>query len=238
MSESWRTTAATSQSGFWQLARRVRRGVRFFSLPNIAPYNWLVRLLANGIAATWRATVRVLVAEPYLKAHCRRVGRRVHTDAFLHWIQGRGVIEIGDDVLLDGKSSFAFTNRYTAEPTLTIGSRCYIGHGCRFVVGRSITIGSDVRLAAGVTLREASGHPLNPARRAEGAAAAAETVRPIVIGDGAWVGAEATILAGVRVGKGAVVATCAVVTRDVPDNVVVAGNPARVVREDLDRADD
>lgn len=235
MTESWRTSAATSQKGFWRLARKIRGYVRFFSLPNFAPYNWLVRLLSDGIATTWRAAIRVIVAEPYLKAHCRRVGRRVHTDCFLHWIQGNGVIEIGDDVLLDGKSSIAFTSRYAAEPTLRIGNRCYIGHGCRFIVGRSITIGSDVRLAAGVTIREASGHPLNPALRAEGQAAPPDSVRPITIEDGAWIGADATILAGVRVGQGAVVATCAVVTRDVPPNTVAAGNPARIVREEIDR---
>ena len=54
---------------------------------------------------------------------------------------------------------------------------------------------------------------------------------PIVIGDKVWIGANATVLPGVTIGKGAIVAAGAVVTRDVPPNTIVAGVPARVVRE-------
>ncbi len=230
--------AATSSHPAWRAARAVRREVLDFSLPAIAPITWPVRALVNVVRATFHALMRVCIAEPYLKAHCSRVGRSVHTGPFVHWIQGHGRIDIGDDVLLDGKSSITFAARYADRPELRIGSRCYIGHGCRFVVGERIVIGDDVRLAAGVTLREASGHPLNPARRAAGDPAPRESVRPIVVEDGAWLGADCTVLGGVRIGRGAVVATCAVVTRDVAPGTVVAGNPARVVREDLDAASD
>jgi acetyltransferase-like isoleucine patch superfamily enzyme len=53
---------------------------------------------------------------------------------------------------------------------------------------------------------------------------------PITIGNGSWIGASATVLAGVSIGSGAVVAAGAVVTEDVPDDVVVAGVPARIVK--------
>jgi acetyltransferase-like isoleucine patch superfamily enzyme len=53
---------------------------------------------------------------------------------------------------------------------------------------------------------------------------------PVVIGDGTWVGARAMVLPGVTIGRRVVVAAGSVVTRDVPDDVLVAGNPARVVR--------
>jgi acetyltransferase-like isoleucine patch superfamily enzyme len=231
-------TAATSPHPFWRAVRAVRRSLLRFSLPSFRLITWPIRLLVTAVQRTYHALMRVFVAEPHFKAHCRTVGRNVHTGPYVHWMQGRGTIEVGDDVLVDGKSSFTFTARYAAHPTLRIGSRCYIGHGCRFVVGREITIGNDVRLAAGVTLREASGHPLHPGRRAAGEAAPESSIRSIVIEDEAWLGADATILSGVRVGRGAVVATCAVVTRDVPAGTVVAGNPARVVREDLDNATD
>jgi acetyltransferase-like isoleucine patch superfamily enzyme len=62
-----------------------------------------------------------------------------------------------------------------------------------------------------------------------------ETKGPIVVGDHAWVGAGVIVLSGVRIGKGAVVAAGSVVTHDVPDNAIVAGVPARLVkmRDDL-----
>jgi maltose O-acetyltransferase len=56
-------------------------------------------------------------------------------------------------------------------------------------------------------------------------------VRPVTIGNGAWLGARCTILPGVNVGEGAIVAAGAVVTHDVPANTMVAGVPARAIRD-------
>ena len=57
--------------------------------------------------------------------------------------------------------------------------------------------------------------------------------RPLTIGDHVWIGTGAMVLGGVTIGDGAVVAAGSVVTKDVPGKVIVAGNPARVVREDV-----
>ena len=57
--------------------------------------------------------------------------------------------------------------------------------------------------------------------------------KPIVINDDVWIGTRCTILPGVTVGKGAIIGACSVVTKDVPDYVVVAGNPARVIKHRL-----
>lgn len=87
-----------------------------------------------------------------------------------------------------------------------------------------ITIEDDVQIGPRVNLTSGN-HPLAPSERT--------TVipRPIVIKRNAWIGAAATILPGVTVGENAVVAAGAVVSRDVPDNTVVAGVPAKVVKE-------
>ncbi|WP_390896268.1 DapH/DapD/GlmU-related protein [Propionibacterium acidifaciens] len=80
------------------------------------------------------------------------------------------------------------------------------------------------------------GHPLSPAgRRAKLARG-----EPVTIGDDAWLGAKVAMLPGATIGSNVVVAVGAVVTKDVPDNVIVAGVPARVVRtidDDVDRGD-
>lgn len=233
MTSRLRHKLATGQDPLSRGVRRLHRGARGFSIPwpraITVPYR--VGYVAVRSLIHWLR--RTFVAGPIFRSYCARVGRNFRTDIYVHWVQGSGRIEVGDDVLIDGKCSFNFTNRYDRTPTVRIGSRCYIGHDCTFVVGRLIEIGSDVRLARGVTLRESPGHPLDPVARARGDAAEPETVRPIVVEDGAWIGADATILPGVTVGAGSVVATCAVVTKSVPPGVVVAGNPAKVIQEGI-----
>jgi acetyltransferase-like isoleucine patch superfamily enzyme len=87
-----------------------------------------------------------------------------------------------------------------------------------------LTIGDDVMIGPKVTL-VTSGHPVAPAERFKGV-----VMKPIVIGNNVWIGAAATVLPGVTIGDGAVVAAGAVVSRDVPPNTMAAGVPARVVK--------
>lgn len=231
MTSRLRHKLATGQDPLSRGVRSLHRGARGFSIPwpraITVPYR--VGYVAVRSLIHWLR--RTFVAGPIFRSYCARVGRNFRTDIYVHWVQGSGRIEVGDDVLIDGKCSFTFTNRYAEKPALRIGDRCYVGHDCTFVVAGAVTIGSDVRIAEGVTLRESPGHPLDPVARARGDAAEPASVQPIQIDDGAWIGADATILPGVSIGAGAVVATCSVVTRSVPPGAVVAGNPARIVRE-------
>ena len=104
-----------------------------------------------------------------------------------------------------------------------IGKNVYINHACSFLDMGTITIEDDVLIGPKVNLIT-EGHPLNPAERKS------LTVKPIVVKRNAWIGAGATILPGVTVGENSVVAAGAVVSKDVPDNCVVAGVPAKVVK--------
>ena len=118
-----------------------------------------------------------------------------------------------------------------------IGDRCYLG-ASHLVCHTGIMIGDDVIISWGVTVVDHDSHALNWAERDLDVADwmrgvkrwDAVTVRPVRIGDKAWIGFGASILKGVSVGEGAVVGANAVVTRDVPPYTVVAGNPARIVR--------
>ena len=111
--------------------------------------------------------------------------------------------------------------------TLGGPGRIRIGHGGFINAGVvvysevAITIEDDVALANEVYVMDTSSHGI------EGCEAHAA---PVVIGAGTWVGARAIVLPGVTIGKRVVVGAGAVVTKDVPDEVVVAGNPARVLR--------
>jgi acetyltransferase-like isoleucine patch superfamily enzyme len=114
---------------------------------------------------------------------------------------------------------------------LQIGDYSYIGHATEFFIGSSVSIGNHVQLANRVVLNGYDGHPLDPLLRARGDGPPASGQAPIRIADYAWLANDVTVLRGVSIGRGAVVASCSVVTRDVPELCVVAGNPARVVKQ-------
>ncbi len=185
------------------------------------------RVLYTTIRGGWYFGARVLIAEPIFRSYCAQVGRRFHTGVFVHWVQGRGRIIIGDDVLLDGKISFSFAARYHDQPTLRIGDRTGIGHQSVIVVGDEITIGCDCRIAGQVSLRDAPGHPLDADARRRGDPAPADAVKPIHIEDNVWIGTGSLVHAGVRIGTGSVIAAHSVVVSDVPPFSLMAGNPAR-----------
>ncbi|MFV0400019.1 MAG: DapH/DapD/GlmU-related protein [Oscillospiraceae bacterium] len=106
---------------------------------------------------------------------------------------------------------------------IRIGKRVFINAGCCFQDQGGITIGDDTLIGHNVVLATLN-HSLVPAKRKDMHPA------PIVIGKNVWIGANATVLAGVRIGDNAVVAAGAVVTRDVPANAVVGGVPAKVLK--------
>ncbi len=170
---------------------------------------------------------RVFIAEPLFKGYCTSYGRNLRTGVFVHFVQGTGVLELGDDVTVDGKSSFLFASRFSERPTLKIGDRTGIGHACMFTVGKRIDIGEDCRIAGNVWMFDSPGHPSDPAARLTGAPPDPDQVRPITIGRNVWIGGHSIIFPGVTIGEGSVVAAGSVVTADVAAGVVVAGNPAR-----------
>lgn len=220
---------AASEHPAARAARAARRGVHRFTLP--AP-RLLVRpaLVAFLTARSlYYFAARTLVCEPLFKAYCTRYGRRVRTGVFIHWVQGKGDLILGDDVLIDGKCSFTFAARFADRPTLEIGDRSGIGHNGTFSVGKRITIGRDCRIASGVWIFDSNGHPADPEARLAGLPPDPDEVRPVTIGDNVWIGARSIIFPGVTVGEGSIVSAGAVVMSDVTPNTVVAGNPARRV---------
>jgi acetyltransferase-like isoleucine patch superfamily enzyme len=107
---------------------------------------------------------------------------------------------------------------------ITIGKNVFINHGCTFLDLGGIKIEDDVLIGPNVQLITEN-HPLDPAKRKS------LVLAGIIIKVNVWIGAGAIILPGVTVGKNAVVAAGAVVNKDVPENTVVAGVPAKVVKK-------
>ena len=106
---------------------------------------------------------------------------------------------------------------------IQIGKNVFINHACTFLDMGGITIEDDVLIGPKVNLITEN-HPLNPTDRR------ALICKPIMIKRNAWIGAAATILPGITIGENAVVAAGAVVSNDVPDNVIVGGVPAKIIK--------
>jgi acetyltransferase-like isoleucine patch superfamily enzyme len=141
---------------------------------------------------------------------------------------------IGDHSVVEGEL-FVFKH----GGRINLGEWCYVGSGTRVWSAREITIGNRVLISHGVNIFDSLTHPLSPVARHR---QFKEIVmsghppdlnldeRPVMIADDAWIGAGATIMKGVKIGARAIVGAGAVVTRDVPAESIVAGNPASVIR--------
>jgi acetyltransferase-like isoleucine patch superfamily enzyme len=105
-----------------------------------------------------------------------------------------------------------------------IGRNVFVNQNCTFYDLGGLDIADDVMIGPNVSLIT-SGHPVEPSRRRDFTIA-----KPIVIERNVWIAAGATIIGGVTVGENSVVAAGAVVTKNVPPNTLVGGNPAKVIR--------
>ena len=116
----------------------------------------------------------------------------------------------------------------TGGVDISVGRNVFINQNCTFYDLGGLDIADDVMIGPNVSIIT-SGHPTEPSRRRDGVIA-----KPIVIERNVWIAAGATIIGGVTVGENSVVAAGSVVTRDVPPNTLVGGNPARVIRSIAD----
>jgi acetyltransferase-like isoleucine patch superfamily enzyme len=152
-------------------------------------------------------------------------------------------VEIGDDVILCSRSqdTALALNHPVKLSTIAAGASLTIGRdsgisGATIVCAKSIRIGVEVLLGANVVIVDTDFHPIVPQNRRHSDDASRIGVAPVEIGDNVFVGMEAVVLKGVRIGRDSVVAARAVVTRgDYPDGAILAGHPAAVIGSVYDR---
>jgi acetyltransferase-like isoleucine patch superfamily enzyme len=117
-------------------------------------------------------------------------------------------------VVLDGGRLVLGRNSYMNESLIQCAS--------------SITIGENCAIAGDVLIQDTDFHPMLDENGNE-----KTYTKPITIGNRVWICAKATILKGVTIGDGAIIAAGAVVTKDVPAHALVGGNPARIIKENV-----
>jgi acetyltransferase-like isoleucine patch superfamily enzyme len=134
-------------------------------------------------------------------------------------------VSLGENCHLEHDIYFKYDGIYAPGPSILVGDRVFIGFGCEFNVRARVEIGADCLIASGSKFIDHD-HPIArpdiPINQ-QGAGDEAE----IIVGQDVWIGANAVVLKGVRIGRGAVVAAGAVVTKSVPALEVWGGVPAR-----------
>ncbi|QJD88451.1 acyltransferase [Cohnella herbarum] len=116
-------------------------------------------------------------------------------------------------------------NFYLDQPgaEIVIGDRTYINRRTEIMSKQSVTIGTGCAISWDVVISDTDYHEI----------AGTSSTKPIVIGDEVWIGCKSTILKGVTIGNGAVVAAGSVVTKDVAPHTLVAGIPAKAIKSNV-----
>lgn len=200
--------------------------MRTFEVPLIRPLHLALYYERRARLTAWEHVRRTAYYQPLFRARCDRSGRRLHLDGGMPLVIGHLRIVVGDDVRISGTTTFSAA-RLAVDPVLAIGDHSYVGYQVMVAVGSRVSIGRHVLISNRVFLAGDDGHPMDPSQRRSMPASGTGTIQ---IDDDVWIGEAAIILKDVRIGRAAVVAAGAVVTRDVPPFSVVAGNPARVVK--------
>ena len=158
------------------------------------------------------------------REHARRLTRLFNQTLETEYNERRSLLKslfgaIGDQIYIEP------TFRCDYGSNIYVGDNFYANFDCVILDVAEVRIGANCFMAPGVHIYTA-GHPLDPDIRNS----MLEYGYPITIGDNVWIGGRAVINPGVTIGNNVVVASGAIVTKDVPDNVVVGGNPARIIK--------
>lgn len=174
---------------------------------------------------------RIFWYTPLFQSRLEKPATRLYCYSGMPLVLGPVTLAFGDRVRISGQTTLSGRSAAAeTTPRLTVGDNVDIGWQTTIAVGRTVVIGNNVRIAGRAFLAGYPGHPFDAAARAAGAPDTEDQIGDIVLEDDVWLATNVTVSAGVRIGRGTIVAAGSVVTRDLPAYVLAAGVPARVVR--------
>lgn len=140
--------------------------------------------------------------------------------------RAKGVLRIYDDgsFLVHGYARIARSCKVYVAGKLAIGDRSYINPGTMIFARTSVSIGSGCAISWNCEIIDDDFHHVE---------SKTESSAPISIGNNVWIGSHTSVLKGVTIGDGAIIGSRSVVTRDVPANCLAVGQPAKVIRHDV-----
>lgn len=220
----------TSNSPLAILLFRQLKAIRSFELPipriMLTPLYFTYTSLHNSLSAL----MRIICWTPLLKGRLKSVGNNLYLYGGLPFISGPIIITLGDNCRVSGHTTFSGRCSTQQAPELHIGNNVDIGWMTTIAVGQRIEIGDNVRIAGRTLLAGYPGHPINTVDRAAGLPDTDEQAGDIILENDVWLATNVSVVAGVRIGHGTIVATGSVVTHDLPPMVLAGGVPAKIIR--------
>lgn len=140
-------------------------------------------------------------------------------------------IEIIRNIIGEIKGKFVITAPFYCDYgiNITIGNNFYTNHNCTILDGAKVIFGDNVFIGPNCVFSTA-GHPIDSVQRSEGL----EIAFPITVGSDVWIGANVSVLPGVSIGNNTIIGAGSVVNKNIPDGVIAAGIPCKVIRKITD----
>lgn len=222
------------KAGDTPLARRLyalAKTARASSFPVIPPVHRPLYAAHRAALTAVANLTRILWLTPLFQSRLTKPARRLFLYGGMPLVTGPLKITIGDDSRISGQTTFSGRAASRETPELVIGRNVGVGWQTTIAVGRKVILGDNVRIAGRAFLAGYPGHPVDAADRAAGRPDTEDQIGDIVIGRDAWLATNVTVVAGVTIGEGAIIAAGSVVTRDIPPYTLAAGAPARPIRD-------
>lgn len=213
------------------------KSARQFELPAPGIIFTPLYLFYTSLRSMISSLMRIIWWTPLLKGRLDHVGKNLTLYSGLPYITGALKISVGNDCRISGQTTFSGRTSSKTIPELKIGDNVDVSYMTTIAVGHKVIIGNNVRIAGRGLLAGYPGHPLDTEARAAGLPDTDDQVGDIILEDDVWLATGVSVMSGVKIGKGTIVAAKSVVTRDLPPMVLAGGSPARVIRH-LDPQDD
>jgi len=220
----------TSQHPVALRGLRLIRGLRLFELPAPRLLYRLIYSLHQVITGSLAAFTRIFYWTPLFKSRCLVRGKKLYLFGGMPYLSGPLNVSYGDHCRISGNTTFSGRVASKKTPELILGSNIDIGWMSTIAVAGKVSIGNNVRIAGRAFIAGYPGHPLDAADRAAGLPDHDDQTGDVVIEDDVWIATGVTILPNVRIGKRSIIAAGSIVTRDIPEDVIAGGSPAKVIK--------